>query len=73
MDFKGHRWLAGRDSISAAAMTPLGGLGRWSRRTDAISGLISAENEIPLTTFTRSLSRLDKKTECVLECASQRM
>lgn len=35
MDFKGHRWLAGRDSISAAAMTPLGQLGRQWNQTGA--------------------------------------
>lgn len=36
MDFKGHRWLAGRDSISAAAMTPLGRLGRRWNQTGLI-------------------------------------
>lgn len=75
MDFKGHLWLTGRDSISAAAMTPLGGRGRGGIRLgwSAIWSLISAENEIPLTTFSRFLSRIDKKTECAdwRPCVSQ--
>lgn len=36
MDFKGHQRLAARDSICAAAMTPLGRLGRQWNQTGLI-------------------------------------
>lgn len=36
MHCEGHRWLAGRDSIGAAAMTPLGRLGRQWNQTGLI-------------------------------------
>lgn len=69
MDSEGHRCLAGRDSIflAAAAADTTGTTGTASGspdRSDPTAGVtligepISAENEIPLTTFTRSLSRL---------------
>lgn len=72
MDSKGHRWLAGPDSIIAAAMTPLGRLGvesDWNNQTAGLT-LSAGSSLLRMRSLSRpspDLYRCWTKSECVLD------
>lgn len=75
MDFKGHQRLAARDSICAAAMTPLGRLGRQWNQTGLIfpqdwryrPAHLCWEWDPSLDLHQIFIAPAHKKTECVSE------